>query len=445
MSCRAAPVAFVLCFLPMPSLVLSSGAAWAQEPAEAGASAPTTRAEEWRRLRLDKLTKLEPYRPGFLERNLLAIEKAERPSIMQLNFWGFYPRFQSVASGSQQTAGLRFWQPEIKGSPWDVHGSLFYSTAGYEYYDLQVGMVPHKGRRFPLRSTKEDDVYELGDARRRLSRLIAYASLRYRHFPQEDFFGLGEGSRRQDHSTFLLQDASYELVTGIQLTRHLAATVRTGFLQASLGPGEEDPFPTTQELFDDETAPGLLRQPDFLRFTGQLFLDHRDEPGNPHRGAMAALQVSRVDDRGGRAFQYTRLAADLRAYVPLGSPQRVLALRAFANRDDPDRGSRVPFYMAETLGGSHTLRGFRNFRFRGEKLLLLQAEYRWEAAPALELALFVDAGKIAGTDARLDLSDLEADYGVGVRVKTFDDLLVRFDVARSREDTRLLFRFSASF
>jgi hypothetical protein len=409
------------------------------------AEAPLTRAEEWRRRRFEKLTRLQPYRPGFIERNLLAIEKAERPSLLQVNFWGFYPRFESIASGSQQTAGLRFWQPEIKGSPWDVHGSIFYSIAGYEYYDLQVGMLPNTGRQFPLRSTKEDDVYELGDPRRQLSHLIAYASLRYRHYPQEDFFGLGEGSSRQDHSTFLFQDASYELVTGVQMTPHLAATLRTGYVQASLGPGEEEPFPTTQAMFDDAAAPGLLEQPDFLRFTGQLFVDYRDLPGNPHRGAMAALQVSRVDDRGGNAFRFTRYSADLRGFLPLGSPQRVLAVRAFANLDDPDRGSRVPFYMQETLGGSHTLRGFRNFRFRGEKLLLLQAEYRWEAAPAVELALFAETGKVAVVGQSFDLKDAEADYGIGIRVKTFDDVLVRFDVARSREDTRLLFRFSPSF
>ena len=48
-----------------------------------------------------------------------------------------------------------------------------------------------------------------------------------------------------------------------------------------------------------------------------------------------------------------------------------------------------------TLGGNDTLRGFRNYRFRGPHALLLQAEYRWELWSGLDGALFYDAGKVA--------------------------------------------------
>ena len=38
----------------------------------------------------------------------------------------------------------------------------------------------------------------------------------------------------------------------------------------------------------------------------------------------------------------------------------------------------MPFYLMPTLGGNDTLRGFREYRFRGPHAILLQAEYRWE-------------------------------------------------------------------
>ena len=160
---------------------------------------------------------------------------------------------------------------------------------------------------------------------------------------------------------------------------------------------------------------------------------------------MIALAADRFDERGGDEFTFDRVAGDARAYVSLGSPQRVLAVRALAFADRPAAGARVPFYVQEALGGSHTLRGFRTFRFRGEKVLLFQAEYRWETWPALEFALFTDAGRVYGNGEDFAVSGLETDYGIGVRLKTHQAVIARFDVAHSRETTRFLFRFSPSF
>jgi hypothetical protein len=407
---------------------------------------PETRAAAWRRQRIARQDRLRPYRPGFVERQMLAIEKAERPSILDFNLFGAHPRIQGIAAGSQTAAGVRLWRPDMGGSPVSLHASGFYSKAGYEYYDLQLGKIPHRGRAFPLRSVTGDDVYELGDHQTAGPfHLILYGSARYRHYPREGFFGLGPGSRRQDRTSFLRQDASYDLVAGYQVSQRLALTARAGLLQAFVGTGEDPTVPTIARLFGDASAPGLARQPDFFYLSPQLFLDFRDEPGNPHRGGMLALQLHRFDDRGGQAFRFSRFAVDARGFVPLGSPQRTLALRVLASFDDAAAGSRVPFYLQETLGGSHTLRGYPNFRFRGEDLLLLQAEYRWEASPALELSLFVDGGRVAARASDLDLSGLRTDWGFGVRLKTFRSVLARFDWARSAETTRALLRFSPSF
>ena len=94
---------------------------------------------------------------------------------------------------------------------------------------------------------------------------------------------------------------------------------------------------------------------------------------------------------------------------------------------------------------NRTLRGFRTFRFRGETLLLLQAEYRWEAWPALELALFADAGRAYGAGESFSAQDLDSDVGFGLRLKTWEAVVGRLDVAWSREDTRVLLRFGPSF
>jgi hypothetical protein len=415
--------------------------------AEDAVPPPRTRAEAWQRLRDQKRLRLQPYRPGPIEREILAYEKAERPSILQLNYKGFYPRIRSLASGSRLAPVLRFWQPDIKGSSVSLHASAAYSPTGYELYDFQLGRLPHRGSELPAPSTKGDDVYELGQLEESpTGGLLLYTSLRYRHQPRDAFFGLGQDTQPSGRTSFLYQDASYELVTGWQFTPRLVATARLGYVQVFTTDGEDDDFPPIGALYDDQSAPGLaLPQPDFHKLSGLLLWDARDRPFNPHRGGMIGLAFTRFDDRGGESFAFQRLAADVRGYVSLGSPQRVLAARLLLLRDEARAGSRVPFYLQEALSNSHTLRGYPTFRFRGEKGLSLQAEYRWEPAPALELAVFVDAGRVFRPQQDVGLDGLRASGGFGLRIKTHDDVLVRFDVAWGDEGGRAYLRFGPAF
>lgn len=407
--------------------------------------APGTRAYEWQKLREKRFADLAPYAPGFVERQVLAIEKAERPSILDLNFHGFYPRVLGIARGSRVAGGVRYWRPDIAGSSFDVHGSAFFSLASYEYYDLQFGRIPHRGKEFPARISQSLDVYQLGDLEPGHRRnLILHGALRYQHYPRVHYFGPGPDSRTEDETNYLDQKAFYELVAGYQLTPRLSLTTRAGYLQAFVGQGQDPDEPSIEESFSDAEAPGLDRQPDFWVFSGQLLWDGRDRPGNPRRGAVIGLQASHAQDRGSEEFGFTRVAADLRGHVPLGSVQRNLALRAWVSSDNPDRGARVPFYMQQDLGGSHTLRGFESYRFRDDKVLLLQAEYRFYPAPAVELALFADAGRVAARFEDL-FSDLATDAGVGLRLKSDLATYFRLDFAKSKEGWRVMARFSQAF
>ena len=438
----------LLCCATAAHALVLAGAARAQEPvpSPSPSPAPETRAEHWRRLREAKKDALVPYRPTFLERQILQFEKAEKPAISTRNFHGFYPRVAGISSASWIAPIVRFWQPDIGGTRLSVHASAAYSLRGYELYDFQAGRMPHAGRALPPRSTRGDDVYELGGvAKSTLDRLILYSSLRYRHNPRDGFYRLGADSRLEDRTSFLLQDATYELVGGWQFGRRLVATGRFGYRQAFVGEGDQPDVPTIGAVFDDTQAPGLARQPDFWKASGLVLYDGRDRPFNPHRGGMVGLELTRYDDRGSEEFAFTRMALDARGYLTLGSPQRVLAVRGLFVRDEADQGSRVPFYMMDELSDSHRLRGYRTFRYRGEKIVALSAEYRWEAAPALELALFTDAGRAYRPEESWKVHGISASLGFGIRLKTHEDVVLRLEVAGGTETTRAYLRFGPSF
>jgi hypothetical protein len=392
-----------------------------------------------------KLRQLSPYKPTFLERQLLAFEKAERPAIYEINVWDIYPRLQTIDHRSQWAAGVRLWKPELAGSPVDLAGAAFLSFQGFQYFEAQLGMVPHGGRSMPLFATKTDDVFELPNVRGNDNRrLMLYGSYGYRWAPKFDFWGLGIDSSADGRVDFLQRDATYELVGGYRVAPALTLGGRVGYYTVSLGEGKDDTLPNIETVYTDVTAPGLSEQPDFWRTSAYMVWDNRDVARNPHSGGLIAALWTRYDDRGGDDFRFDRMALDGRWYLPLGHPQRVLALRAYYSEDDPAPGARVPFYLLAFLGNSKTLRAYDSQRFRGERLLLFQGEYRIEASPALEVALFADTGTVAVLNAD-PLAEFRTDWGVGLRLKGHEAVLVRMDAAWGDEGFKFGLRFSPAF
>jgi hypothetical protein len=403
-----------------------------------------SRARLWERKRLEKSRQPEPEPQSGLEKSLLYVEERGLENL-KLRYGDFHARFASLSTGSGLAPGVRYWRPVLGETGLSFQASAAYSLRGYQLYDLQFGS---------FNQTAADPLTEPGlvggpllftDEGRRGRRLVVYGDLAYRYSPREDFFGLGGDSAKGDRTSYLYESMSYDAVAGYRFTPVLGAVVRGGVVRVDTGPGTDPRFPRLHEVFDEAAAPGLTRQPSFARIDSTLYLDTRDRPGNPHAGGLLALSLAAFDDLNGNEFRFSRVSLDTRQFIPLGSEQRVLALRFWTSVDNAGKGAQVPFYFQRTLGGSETLRGFREFRFRDENLLHLSAEYRWEAAPAVELALFYDAGKVFDSGGDFDLTGLKKSLGLGVRFKTPQGVFLRIDSARSPEGTRVFFRFGPSF
>jgi len=389
----------------------------------------------------------ESNRPGLLKRKVRSLlSDDEVPEGRGLHLGPFAPRIGVVSSRGGLAPMLRFWVPDIGGTAFDVHASASYSANKYQYYDLQLGRVPHQGQHLPSVERGTIALFPLSDLEKTAAApgFNIYASARYRDYPREDFYGLGPSSVRLDRTGYRLQDGLYEGIVRFRVAQ-LSLMGRAGLFQTCIRPGTDSAFPNTQIGNGEETAPGLLRSPDFVHLSGGAWLELRDEPGNPHRGASLGVAFSRFDDRHGSAFQFNRVIVDVREYIPLGSDRQVVALRQVTALDDPDAGSSVPFYMQSTLGGSRFLRGYGPYRFRDDKLLALTGEYRFELRQRIELALIYETGKVFSTRRELNLSNLRHSYGVGIRLKSRENVHLRVDVLRSLEGTRVVLKLGPSF
>ncbi len=271
-------------------------------------------------------------------------------------------------------------------------------------------------------------------------RLSVGGQVKYQDFKHIKFFGIGNGSLKGNETDYRLKDVDAVAFTTVRATSWLSITGRTGLLRrVTIDRGDSNAHPSTDERFDEISAPSLTRQPNYLHADVALDVDTRDTPGYPASGGRYRVSMAMFHDQDFSSYSFRRVEADAAQYVPLG--RSVLALHGRMDLSQIGAGQQVPFYLLPSLGGSNSLRGYLDYRFRDRDLLMVNAEYRWPIFRAIDAALFYDAGTV-GPQAG-DLSRrLNADYGVGVRLHTATHLLARVDVARSREGVRTFLTFS---
>lgn len=404
--------------------VLAAVPAAAQQAASANDPAnpePETRAEYLRLERNAKSEALTPPKPGRLERLLLALENDRVLERLLNPAEGLYPKIGNLAPGSGFAVGPAYRRPGLFGGHAEV--STFALGSIKRYWMLDASL------RFPRLAGE---------------RVFVDLNVRRSEFPQEDFFGLGAASRRQDHVLYALKSSTIGAGAGVKPVPWLSVVGRMEYLTPTIGaPGDGRPI---DQLFTAANTPGLGSQPDFVRYQAAADLNYRTPRGNPRRGGRYIVTFEQYDDRDLDRYSFRRVEAELQQYISLLRDRRVLALRARAAVADTEPGQQVPFYLQNALGGPNDLRGFHPFRFRDINALLFQAEYRWEIFTAVDGALFYDAGKVAAQITDLGLKGMESDYGIGFRFGSVNGVFLRVEGAfGSRGGAHFIFRFDHVF
>jgi hypothetical protein len=371
-----------------------------------------TRAELLRQAREKKAQELEPNRPDDLQRAMAFIEQR---GLFLAARDGFHPKLGSLTTGSGFAFGVGFRDRDLFRRRGVLE--LWTAASAKRYWAMEARA------KFP----------DLAGGR-----LAAEGVATLREYPREDFFGLGPGSRRDQHATFLLRTAEIAGRGAVKVAPILSVGGGLGFLTPRTGAGRGGALPGVDDLFGPAGAPGLGTAADFVRSSAFAEVDYRD-PRNARRGGWYRLEHTQFADRNDGRWSFARTDVDVRQFIGFFADRRVIALRAHVSSSAPASGSEgVPFYLMPSLGGNDSLRGFRNYRFRGPHALLLQGEYRWELWSGLDAALFYDAGKVASRRSDLNLEDLQSDYGFGFRFNTAGGVIMRVDAAFGSPDGKHL-------
>lgn len=223
--------------------------------------------------------------------------------------------------------------------------------------------------------------------------------------------------------------------------------------------GDPTVIPVTQ------WAPGLMTNTKILRYGGFGEYDARNNTRGLAKGGYFYARVGNNDglDNKGAFSDYGWFEAEVdgRGYIPIGSDKTSLALRVYAQLKNPRDTSQIPFYDMSYLGGRMYVRGFRDYRFRGNNVALASVELRqtvWtqNETRGLDVFVFGDGGQVWGdnrsqTDPTVlgndnfSSSNYRAGVGGGLQYRYNKSLAGRVELGHSHERNLIYFSVTRGF
>jgi hypothetical protein len=266
---------------------------------------------------------------------------------------------------------------------------------------------------------------EYQDGRLRQTRLSVNASAVFARDGTPRFFGIGNETQKSAQTDYTQQQYLLQAQVGLNLT-HAWQMLYTGRFQViDVLPGTLSGIPPLQSRYGNINGVGSSSQ---LLHRVSIGYDTRDDVTAPARGVEWVVYAGAAARQGlFNDSMFSELGLDGRDFRPLG-PDTVLAthvsLRYLPSARD------VPFWALSTIGGDRNviggaqpLRGYGYGRYYDRDAFSATAELRrrvtsFNAVSShvdLELAPFIDTGRVFSHAGTFPLSHLHTVGGLGIR------------------------------
>ena len=251
------------------------------------------------------------------------------------------------------------------------------------------------------------------------------------------FFGLGNQTRENQETNYTDRELLGFITGGLYVGpgRRVTWTERLRNVEIQVGAVPKIPF--TQSVF-----PAIKGTGGATVWGHKLaFLDDtRDDTLTPTVGSyftmFAELAQSLTADTN---TVFSRYGFDYRILLPNQTKQYTSVFRA--KLEATVGGAEIPFFERSSLGGQTTLRGFGVGRFVDNHSLVISVEERIQlfhlkvfgTVAEVEMAPFLDVGKVTDTFRYRAFSQYEANPGIGFRAIARPNVVARVDVATGNE------------
>lgn len=270
--------------------------------------------------------------------------------------------------------------------------------------------------------------------------------VRYQLLTTESFFGVGPKSRISDRTRY----GHEQTVVHLSLSKAWAKSLRTkgilGYEYTGVMKSRKSDFPAITDTYSESVLSGVKERAGLATARIEMQFDNKNRPGYPTTGMEATFGSAIFHDMNDSDFGFWKLSADVRRYIHLFYG-RTIMLRLAGEQTKPMSPRRIPFTYLSELGGSTTIRGFMQGRFQDRDMLMGYLEYRypiWEPmGRVLDAAIFTDFGQVSDDIfSNAAIRDVQVGYGGGFRFYGRAGLAVKFEIAFSRETTRVYLKIN---
>ncbi len=365
------------------------------------AAAQDSRAAELAAQQADKSKKLAPNTASKAEKALEWFEgHITDPNTFYLTFGGLYPS-GGFAPGLAARRAIGHARLNVGGA---------YSVRAYKLAQASLNFPELAGNKLEIETR-----------------------VRWTDATQVPFYGVGNDSIKDARVNYGLRslDAGASVAFKPVPWYRIGAGIGLRNMEDRAGVGRRPSIETFPS-----TPPALFAEARYTQATAFTAIDWRESAGYTRRGGLYSIAWNDFKDADD-AFSFQRFDAEITQAIPVLKEHWVFAFRGLVRTTEVKDAQVIPYYLLPTLGGARLHRGYSDFRFQDRHVMLLSAEYRWIPSRIIDMALFVDTGKVASERRDLDFDNLKTAYGIGFRIHgpTFTPL--RLDVARGDEGIRV--------
>jgi len=292
---------------------------------------------------------------------------------------------------------------------------------------------------------------------------------------EDGFFGIGPRIPNTSQTNYDLEQRSYNATLNHDFSKSVQAGVYLRIANSGTRNGEDDSDIPMDQLFSGNPnvvpisnwTPGFQSNTKIISYGIYGEWDKRNNERGLTEGFYSYGRFGSADGleyEDNPVFQdygWLEIELDGRAYIPILSNRTSLALRAYSEVISLKGGSQIPFYDMSFLGGRSYLRGFKNYRFFGNNVLLFSGELRrtiWQRSDqqGLDINFFADVGQVWGdnrsqTDPvviqnkHFSGSNWRTGSGGGITFRVSKNFAARVDLGHSNERNLIYFTFSRGF
>lgn len=264
------------------------------------------------------------------------------------------------------------------------------------------------------------------------------------NYPDETYYGMGNGSKKDNKTTFAQKQAGALLTLQADLGHRTEITTLFGYDSTAISDGNKPDVSPISELpqWEIDNLPEIQKRVGLMSLQMQFSHDSRNRTGNPTAGWKISLKGGRFQEPGSGNYGFWKASTDITRYIHLfyGRTFVIRIASEFTRR----AGSRkIPFYYLSELGRRRTIKGFSRGRFRDNDMLLSSLEYRFplmrrgEKQLGLDAVYFFDAGQVSKNIFEdFSIRNFHVGFGGGIRLFSRNNVILQMLVGKSRDGIR---------